>query len=586
MTRPTVATKPTPTAKPPAPPAAKPEGWRDTVEQFAVAFLLALLIRGFEAEAFVIPTGSMAPTLRGRHKDLTCDQCGYAFAVNASEEAEGPAPAGFRSGRVDSGICVNCRNQVRGIAATPSFKGDRILVLKFPYEFPDMPGSTGPSRWDVVVFRYPEEPEVNYIKRLVGLPGEDLRIHYGDLLTRPTGGPSFFRPHKPLIHQQAMMIDVSNDALRPKALADSPEWARWAGEGWREEGVGNYVPAAASDEWSSLKYRHRVPDPEQWAAALEGRSQPRPPRSSLITDFYSYNTNLSADASDPSAFIRGEQKGAWFQPHWVGDLAIESQLDVEAPKGRIRYELVESGETFRFEVDLATGLGSLFRGDQMIFAHRVATGLERPGKHNVAFANVDNRVTVWVDGRTPFEEGPTYEDYPGVPRGPKAGDLEPVTISVRDGAAVRVSGLVLKRDIYYTQVPGGTDYDGLSAAFDGQSPVTLLDSLSDPARFAPLGTLQPKDYTIGADRYMMMGDNSPRSKDGRGWSTDDRLDEDHPHGWDGSGRNSWEVPRSLLVGKAFFIYWPHAIPFWPKIRLGPDVQVPFRPAFERMRWIR
>ena len=54
-----------------------------------VAFILALLVRGFEAEAFVIPTGSMAPTLMGRHKEITCPQCGYLYSVNASEEVEG-----------------------------------------------------------------------------------------------------------------------------------------------------------------------------------------------------------------------------------------------------------------------------------------------------------------------------------------------------------------------------------------------------------------------------------------------------------------------------------------------------------------
>ena len=38
---------------------------RETVEAFVVAFILALLFRAFLAEAFVIPTGSMAPTLMG-----------------------------------------------------------------------------------------------------------------------------------------------------------------------------------------------------------------------------------------------------------------------------------------------------------------------------------------------------------------------------------------------------------------------------------------------------------------------------------------------------------------------------------------
>ena len=43
---------------------------RETIESMVIAFVLAFLFRTFEAEAFVIPTGSMAPTLMGRHKDV------------------------------------------------------------------------------------------------------------------------------------------------------------------------------------------------------------------------------------------------------------------------------------------------------------------------------------------------------------------------------------------------------------------------------------------------------------------------------------------------------------------------------------
>ena len=63
-------------------------GWISTVESIVVAFTLALLFRGFEAEAFVIPTGSMAPTLMGRHKDLACAACGRDFRVGCSTEED------------------------------------------------------------------------------------------------------------------------------------------------------------------------------------------------------------------------------------------------------------------------------------------------------------------------------------------------------------------------------------------------------------------------------------------------------------------------------------------------------------------
>ena len=54
-----------------------------------------------------------------------------------------------------------------------SSMGDRVLVLKYLYAFQD------PQRWDVVVFKNPTDPNgdaANYIKRLVGLPSEQLLI--------------------------------------------------------------------------------------------------------------------------------------------------------------------------------------------------------------------------------------------------------------------------------------------------------------------------------------------------------------------------------------------------------------------------
>ena len=76
----------------------------------------------------------------------------------------------------------------------------------------------------------------------------------------------------------------------------------------------------------------------------------------------------------------------------------------------------------------------------------------------------------------------------------------------------------------------------------------------------------------------MMGDNSPSSKDSRAW-------EDRDRDWGATDRETWEVPRQLLTGKAFYVYWPHMAPF------GPDIQIKgfhllVRPYFERMKLIR
>src|SRR6188768_3378676 len=57
---------------------------KETLESILVAFILAFIFRAFVVEAFVIPTGSMAPTLLGAHMRFTCKDCGYKFDANYS----------------------------------------------------------------------------------------------------------------------------------------------------------------------------------------------------------------------------------------------------------------------------------------------------------------------------------------------------------------------------------------------------------------------------------------------------------------------------------------------------------------------
>jgi signal peptidase I len=66
-------------------------------------------------------------------------------------------------------------------------EGDLILVNKFLYgakiPFTDLrlPAIRGPKRGDVIVFIYPEDRKKNFVKRLVGLPGETVEIKNGTI---------------------------------------------------------------------------------------------------------------------------------------------------------------------------------------------------------------------------------------------------------------------------------------------------------------------------------------------------------------------------------------------------------------------
>ncbi|HEY2881814.1 MAG TPA: signal peptidase I, partial [Pirellulales bacterium] len=154
---------------------------RETVESVVIAFILAFLFRTFEAEMFVIPTGSMAPTLQGRHKDIVCTQCGYRYRVSASAEMDDRTGQRKTNCNVMSTTCPMCRytenvnpGDDNNAKDFPSYNGDRIIVNKFAYDLSD------PKRFDVIVFKYPEDSKTNFIKRLVGLPKERLKILNGD----------------------------------------------------------------------------------------------------------------------------------------------------------------------------------------------------------------------------------------------------------------------------------------------------------------------------------------------------------------------------------------------------------------------
>src|SRR5262245_5669362 len=164
---------------------------KDTIESILIAFILAFIFRAFVVEAFVIPTGSMAPTLLGAHMRFRCPDCGYHFDVNfpTSGGDDVMIPTSSGEDTVFQVFCPNCGYRMpryspedpdNDAANVPVRYGDRILVLKYLYLFRE------PKRWDVVVFKSPVEPNQydysqNYIKRLIGKPGETIMVLDGDV---------------------------------------------------------------------------------------------------------------------------------------------------------------------------------------------------------------------------------------------------------------------------------------------------------------------------------------------------------------------------------------------------------------------
>lgn len=554
---------------------------RETAETIAVAVILYLLM-SFEAEGFVIPTGSMDPSLMGRHKEVVCPECGSTYRVNASSEME---PSIISQGRPETrwialGTCGNCRCPAR-IDSQPSFRGDRIAAMKPPLDWPSLPGAGGPQRWDSLVFKYPVQPETRYIKRTISTGGEVIKIEGGDLFEKPIASPVSYRIlRKPIEHQRAMLHLVWDDRHRPKSLASDPAWARWSprkGGDWAEPEPGRFVSSGDDDGDSILDYRHLVPDPEQWQAILTKSPLPRPARPSLITDFDPFNSELSLD--DSKNPLRADKP--WMLQHWVGDLWLEFDLKILNPKGQFEIELNKGSNRFAITLDanyLASDpMANVSIDDEPISASPLFGRTSR-GPCHVIVANIDDRIILLIDGRPVFPAGGVDFEHRGGP--PTERDLRPVSIKARNQAALEVSGLVLKRDIYYTRQPARVDYDWLRLDPPAGA-VGMMEILSDPAWFPRLGEYGSREFAVGHGNLFMLGDNSLWSSDSRAWEAT---------AWEEAaglaGRRPWEVPESLVIGKAFWVYWPHAKPIWPEISVTRDFVVPFRPNFERMTWVR
>ena len=257
--------------------------------------------------------------------------------------------------------------------------------MKFPYDLPFLPGSSPPERWDVVVFRYPEEPEVSYIKRLVGLPGETLRIHHGDIFIKPPGRrrlPAAAQAAEaPAGHADAASTTTATGPRRwptgPSGGDGSPRRRRLAGRRTPAQpvsGRGRRRPATGP----SCATATSSPTPSSGTRSSNDRPLPRAPRPTLITDFYSYNTNLTSDGSNLIDEPRGEQRDAWLQPHWVGDLTLVGERwRSTSPGGELRFELIEGGVPNRCEIDLATGTAGLYHGDETLARARHAASRDR-----------------------------------------------------------------------------------------------------------------------------------------------------------------------------------------------------------------
>ena len=534
---------------------------KETLTSVIIAFALAFVFRGFVIEAFVIPTGSMAPTLMGAHMRFRDPANGYAWQVNPWDytNASLQVPKAVQGQPPDRPISVTnpmTKEQLK-LSSVEKLAGDRIFVLKYLYSIFD------PQRWDVVVFKNPRDPAENYIKRLVGLPNEQIALIDGDLFTRPIAPETATDPtdkntwaasgwtiqRKPEMVQRSVWQPVYNSDFPPKGDGFRSPWLP-KGTGWQTDvrKPMSFAGAGTAElEWDSGRWP--------------------------ITDRYAYNeTPAFRPLRTDNAATGGLPTSLAQEIYPVGDVRVALAMTptekpvttgftMRARRHEFRAQLSpESGKavvSVRPEGDAAAAWKEIGQGD-------LPSGALAAGRAtNVEFWFVDQSVQVFVEGsrvvNAPFDWTPSQR-------------VEASFGAPLDQMLARESGESIFSD---PRVYGRAEF-GLSFAGGG---FTLHRVQVDRDLFyqptqrrgmaAAAGSHPYVPKFLGPDHFFTCGDNSPASDDCRSWYTIDpwvarQIDP-----------TIGVVPRDLLIGKAFFVYFPSA-----KNRFGLPV-----PDFGRMRFI-
>jgi signal peptidase I len=367
-----------------------------------------------------------------------------------------------------------------------------------------------------------------------------------------------------------------------------------------------YLLAGRDGAEAWLRYEHIVPDYYVWRRleALQAEAAPgvQPAltaaererlRPRLITDANPYNAREDLHHLHYPPRVVSDRESLEIDLfrqgiHWVGDLIVEADVDVQQPGGELMLDLVEAGRHFQATIELSTGAVTLSAEGAANYAPTGKTSIHGPGEYRIAFGNVDDQLLLWVDGDLiQFEGGTTYDarEVFGDRRGiqPQAtaqdpGDLAPAGIGGRD-ATLAVGRLRVWRDIYYIADNAENNESrigNLITDFEQPNERVLIGLPYDPSLWEAFAARRHVDFRLGADQFFVMGDNSAESSDARLWYNEAGVN---------MGRaqpGGSYLERKLLIGKALCVYWPHS---WHRIP-GTPIPFPLFPNFQDMRLVR
>ncbi|MBC8203160.1 MAG: hypothetical protein H8E91_04965 [Planctomycetes bacterium] len=504
-----------------------------TIQSLLVAFVLAMVFRGFVVEGFVIPTGSMAPTLLGQHLLKHSDQTGEYFPVGFDVQRN-IGPERFVDPLLGRTMPLPLAEAKKIIPRT----GDRVLVLKTLYPFFE------PKRFDVVVFKNPTDTQglaANYIKRLIGLPNETLWIADGEIFAKKGNG-SFLIQRKPEHVQKTLWRPVSDSDAIP---SDHLALARpWRGSPWHATPVADWNRDGRTWECSggntTLTWdNHKIP----------------------IDDWLPYNMLMPRSRQEP-----------------MSDIRVAATIVPQEKSLVVNFELHAVGHVFNWTIDGSKAMltKQLVDDPSSLTIDTFDIDPIQVGKPTaVEFWHVDQMLAMYIDGQRVGEMLYDYGPEGRLRLVTRADESVPIeVIAGRGGAAPTLSWhfknapfimskVTVDHDLYYRS--------GRLPSRATKNPTTpgneKLVEVGSPA----FGTHPDKLAVLGPDQFMMAGDNSAYSLDGRLWGNPDEFVAAQ------IDTAPFLVNRDLLIGKAWCVYWPSAF------RIS---NVPIIPDFGSVRFIR
>ena len=425
-------------------------GLRYVIESLVSLALAVCLVRSFVVEGYIISTGSMAPYLLGFHKQVVCPDCRLPFAVGVpvDSEAETNGPV----------ACPNCGQAYIDLSLVPRNEGDQLLVQKFAYLF------HRPKRWEVVVFQNPNQPTQAYVKRVIGLPDEEIQVRAGDLWVNGE------LARKNLAEQRSTRMVVSSLKYRPRN-GDELRWQLESGWKTTHDGI-EFDPESAApvdDATSLMSVIYRGATPQHSGATSKTEAAQLWP-----TDEYAYNGLNEVT-----------------QRYRVRDLMLAMQIELHSGRGSLTWALSDGAQTFA--VSLAAGereLRLFIDGVEEPEQRVQLSGSMWQRKRLVEMSLFDRQLLFALDGEVIFQRPLEPLVLPAKNGGDAAKtlvleDALPVQFGARN-LHVSVSDLTLYRDVYYTRGDG-------------------RHGVNEP-------------YRLSSDEYFFLGDNSPVSLDSRSWT--------------------------------------------------------------------